>query len=241
VDFAAVDLPTYSEHYALILDNAFTASECQQLSALALASASNTWERALVNTGGNTQALIEDIRNCSRIIWDSRDLVARIWARIQPFVHADIGLVVNSPLITGYGPVRRNEAAIFSRLNERMRFLKYGPGEYFREHCDGQYRTPEGDEFSLFTLHLYMNERDEGSGNLLEGGATRFFGPDYYGGDWGDEPKGKYFDVEPKMGRVVVFQQRGLLHSGEEVVGGEKWTMRTDVMYRKSKEEEGGV
>ena len=39
--------------------------------------------------------------------------------------------------------------------------------------------------------------------------------------------------VEPKIGRVLIFQQRYLLHSGEEVDSGLKYTMRTDVMYKK--------
>jgi acetyl/propionyl-CoA carboxylase alpha subunit len=57
----------------------------------------------------------------------------------------------------------------------------------------------------------------------LKGGATRFWTPD----------KKKFLDVEPKVGRVLVFQQRMLVHSGEEVMEGLKITMRTDCMFEK--------
>ena len=43
--------------------------------------------------------------------------------------------------------------------------------------------------------------------------------------------EGKRYDVDAKMGRVLIFQHRGLVHSGEEVKEGEKFTMRTDLMY----------
>ena len=37
--------------------------------------------------------------------------------------------------------------------------------------------------------------------------------------------------VDPKAGRVLVFQHKGLLHSGAEVTSGVKYTMRSDLMY----------
>jgi hypothetical protein len=44
-------------------------------------------------------------------------------------------------------------------------------------------------------------------------------------------------DVVPKCGRVLMFQHRGLLHSGDDVVSGLKLTMRTDIMYTMEEEE----
>lgn len=55
----------------------------------------------------------------------------------------------------------------------------------------------------------------------MKGGATRILGP-----------KGRYVDIEPKKGRVLIFQQRGLAHSGEDVIEGVKYTLRSDFMYR---------
>jgi hypothetical protein len=43
-------------------------------------------------------------------------------------------------------------------------------------------------------------------------------------------------DVDPKAGRVLIFQHRGLLHSGDEVLEGVKYTMRSDLLFEFDKE-----
>ena len=40
----------------------------------------------------------------------------------------------------------------------------------------------------------------------------------------------------PRVGRVLIFQHRNLLHSGAEVESGLKLTLRTDLMFKKRKE-----
>lgn len=91
-------------------------------------------------------------------------------------------------------------------------------------HCDGAYREP-GDKIikTIFTVHLYLNDSKQtvGEGAELEGGATSFLSSD-------EERK---MDVDPKAGRVLIFQHRKLMHSGDDVRAGLKYTMRTDIMY----------
>lgn len=41
-------------------------------------------------------------------------------------------------------------------------------------------------------------------------------------------------EVKPKLGRVLMFQHRFLLHSGEELKAGLKYAMRTDLMLTKA-------
>lgn len=41
----------------------------------------------------------------------------------------------------------------------------------------------------------------------------------------------KFVDVEPRVGRALIFEQRGLVHSGEEIKKGTKITVRTDLMF----------
>ena len=74
-------------------------------------------------------------------------------------------------------------------------------------------------------MHLYLNEADEQS--QLQGGATTFHAPR----DWDGLKRG--YDVAPKVGRVLLFQHKGLMHSGADVSRGVKYTMRTDVMYKR--------
>ena len=131
VDFANTKLPENADLYAIILDNVLTATECQQLVAAAEASTNGVWEQAMVNVGNYQQELRTDVRDCGRIIWDNEEVAGMILQRVKPFV-PEIGSLKNVPLITGNGPVKRKETWQLSRPNERLRLLKYGPGQYFR-------------------------------------------------------------------------------------------------------------
>jgi len=102
-------------------------------------------------------------------------------------------------------------------INERLSFLRYQPGNFFKPHHDGQLKLPDGRQAKV-TLQIYLN--DEG----LEGGATRI---------WGNS--GRFMDIEPKIGRVLIFQQRALLHSGQEITKGIKYAMRSDFMFEHKK------
>ncbi|KAL4922556.1 hypothetical protein BDW62DRAFT_54973 [Aspergillus aurantiobrunneus] len=244
IDFATTDppLPEYTRWFAAVIDNALTEAECKELLRLAEASSpDNTWERALINIGGGRQTLSTDSRNCGRIILDSRDLAERLQNRLLPFLQElGIDLLDNRPLVTGLAG--RNRTYKLTRFNERLRFLKYVGGEYFRPHWDAHYTTPDRREKSYFTIHLYLNgdgEQDldelkrandglEGAANpdvegRLLGGATSFL-PRY-------EEKERHTRIFPKTGSVLVFQQSELLHSGDAVFRGIKYTLRTDVMY----------
>lgn len=131
IDFATTELPEYDGLYATVIDNVFTVQECQELVRLAEASNSGVWERAMVNIGGGRQALYEDTRKCGRIILDSLDLAGRLWERVKPLV-PELGALEGQAEVTGWGPVKRGEVWRCTRLNERMRFLKYVGGEYFK-------------------------------------------------------------------------------------------------------------
>jgi len=92
-------------------------------------------------------------------------------------------------------------------------------------HCDGMYETPDKRERTYFTLHLYLNDSDnQPKAESLEGGATTFFGRNFR----------SRLDVTPKIGSVLIFQQRSLLHAGDDVIRGTKITMRTELMFEKS-------
>lgn len=124
-------LTEYDDPWAVVLDGVLSEQECDELIAAAESTTDGKWERALINIGGGMQAMYEDTRKCGRIIWDDRDVVARLWARIEGAV-PEIHELKNRPHVTGNGPVKRNESWKLTRLNERMRFLKYVGGEYFK-------------------------------------------------------------------------------------------------------------
>ncbi|KAK5695864.1 hypothetical protein LTR97_008284 [Elasticomyces elasticus] len=238
IDFSKTDLPKYKGLYAVVLDNVLTPEECETFIKGAEASTTKGWERAMINIGGGRQRLMEDERCCGRIIWDSPAIVDKVWKRIEHLPEVkEIVRLEKVPKIFGQGPSKRDEVWEFSRPNERMRFLKYVGGEYFRPHCDGSYETPDRKERTYFTLHLYLSDAkphsDTDSAYLtpeqkmrvakseLLGGATTFHSINMK----------EKLDVLPVMGRVLLFQHRDLLHSGDDVLKGTKYTMRTDLLY----------
>ena len=239
IDFASTSLPEYAGYYAVVLDNVLSASECSKLLQLAEESAgagkdgvqSNGWRPAMVNAGLDHEVMVTDYRNSDRIIWDNHEIVDRLLARClaSPQVAKDLAVIHKQDLIQGRYAVAQGDKWTISRLNERLRFLRYGKGQFFRAHCDGTFENPdpEKNERSFYTLHLYLNdsknECPQEEGVELVGGATTFHSR--------KRENKKTLDVHPKVGRVLIFQHSGLRHSGADVKAGIKYTVRTDLMY----------
>ena len=131
INFKQTNVPEYAGLYACILDNVLTASECSQLIKAAEARTNGKWEQAMINVGGNQQRIMTDVRTCGRIMWDDRDIVSKIWARCEPLV-PEIHKLNNQPKVTETRLVAQGHKYELTRLNERMRFLKYEKGSYFR-------------------------------------------------------------------------------------------------------------
>ena len=101
-------------------------------------------------------------------------------------------------------------------LNERLRLLRYRPGDQFQSHFDRAVPTDDGLHRSLVTVLLYLNDA-----NTFEGGATLYE----------DTTDAKRFAaVAPARGRVVLFEH-DLWHSGAPVTAGTKLVLRTDVLF----------
>ncbi len=94
--------------------------------------------------------------------------------------------------------------------NERFRCYRYDVEQRFAPHYDGSFARSDN-ERSLLTFMVYLNE---GFG----GGATEFH-------DFG-------IAVTPKTGMALFFQHL-LLHEGCIITRGQKYALRTDVMYRR--------
>jgi hypothetical protein len=131
IDFVESGLPAYKGCWAVVLDGVLSEAECDMLLAGAEATTNGEWERAMINIGGGEQALYEDTRKCGRIIWDDRDIAAKLWARVEAAV-PEIHSLKAWPKVTGNGPYKWEETWQVTRLNERLRFLKYVGGEYFK-------------------------------------------------------------------------------------------------------------
>jgi hypothetical protein len=147
IDFENSPLPEYKRLYAVVLDNVLSKGECDQLIFMAEMSVgahrggdepdNNGWKPAMVNAGRNYEVLALDYRNSDRIIWDERVVATRLWGRIMQAQ----GMKEYFSVLEGEGyvpavgdTISRGERWVVTKqgLNERLRFLKYGAGQYFK-------------------------------------------------------------------------------------------------------------
>lgn len=215
-DFSRTPLADdYTGFYVKVLDNVFTPAECKNL--ISLAESDAGWEQAAIATS-HGDVIDQNYRNSGRIIRFDHDTASQIYQRLLPFVQELVEIRAGQKWA---GIVNNRPSAVWRMVgvNERLSFLRYQPGDFFKPHNDGQLRLRDG-RHSKVTLQIYLN--DEG----LEGGATRIWGYDFE----------RFIDIEPKMGRVLIFQQRGLRHSGQEITKGVKYAMRRDFMFVENKE-----
>ncbi|KAF8599326.1 hypothetical protein BDV93DRAFT_311123 [Ceratobasidium sp. AG-I] len=234
VDLVKLGLPEYRHKFVLVVDNLFTAQDCARY--LAAAEASNEWEVAAINGGKpDLQFINTSYRNSGRIMLDDKVLAAEMLSRLRPYLK-DIEHMGKSPFhkqLSDNGRFSQDPPARLSRLNERLRFLKYTPDQYFKKHCDGAYYTPDKEEISYYTLQIYLN----GSLHESQGGATRIWKPRSAGKQDARKtqpgmPLRDFIDIEPRPGRAFIFEQQGLWHSGEPIKEGIKYTIRTDLFYK---------
>jgi prolyl 4-hydroxylase len=96
-------------------------------------------------------------------------------------------------------------------VNARFRGYRYAPGQAFKPHLDGSYQ-PSPTLSSELTLLLYLNEG-------FAGGETRFF-------------LGDPTSITPQRGAALLFVH-AVLHEGVELIRGQKYVLRSDIMYGK--------
>lgn len=146
------------------------------------------YEASEVNTLTGSR-LMTEVRNNDRVIFDDPALAAKLFERARSCLPAEI------------------KGWHLQGFNERFRFYRYGPQEYFKWHKDGTFARSSSEE-SFLTFLIYLNAG-------YEGGSTDF----------------KWDTVQPEAGMALVFPHR-TLHQGAEILAGTKYVLRTDVMYR---------
>lgn len=133
----------------------------------------------------------KDIRDNTRVMLDDPDRAHWIWERLAPIFPAALAM-------PGWRPVG---------LNERLRYYRYDPGQFFRPHTDGYFARENGDR-SFLTFLVYLNED-------FSGGETCFPGE----------------TIRPRSGAALLFSHP-VLHESRTLEQGRKYVLRTDVMFR---------
>lgn len=192
------------DKFAIIIDNVFSKKECDDLIALSEKTPEN-YEMAKINIGYNQQRVNSSYRNSQRWLYFDKELANSFFEKLKPFIPDKF------------------KARKVSCLNERLSFLKYFPGEYFKSHIDGFYTRPDNSETSYITVQIYLNDLNED-----DGGATTIFK---------DPSNGIHqeYVITPKVGRVLLFEHK-IEHEGSTLKNNVKYCIRTDVMYNTKSE-----
>lgn len=202
------ELPIHADHlrsrksnnsFARIVHGVLDEEDCAELLACV-----NTkgFTPALVNIGHGRQRLVLEKRNGQRVIVDSPELSVWLLEVLRPYLPA------------------QHAGAELVDLNERCRFLRYTPGQYFAPHRDGRYARPAGHphvgDCSMVTVQVYLHDVP-----CEVGGATTFLHDNGH----------PIWAFQPSAGSVLIFTQN-LRHEASLLQAGIKYTLRTEAMYR---------
>ena len=113
-------------------------------------------------------------------------------------------------------------------LNARFRFYRYSRGDFFDPHTDGAWPGSRvvngqlvadayGDRLSQMTVLIFLSDGYEGGRTLFHTGQTSIV------------------PVHTPKGAILCFPHgmhpQHCIHAGEEVTAGQKYIIRTDVLY----------
>lgn len=175
-----------------VIHGVLSPEECAQIIRMA---ENKGFEKAALYTDHTGHDHFSDTRKSQRCIIDSFGFAEELWRRVK----AVVPTVWHTASQTVVG------------INERLRILKYHPGDEFKMHSDGAYTAPNSDT-SKITILVYLNEG-------YEGGFTHY--SSYEG----------MIAVVPRVGSVVL-QDQALGHYVPPLQKGVKYALRTEVMYR---------
>jgi predicted 2-oxoglutarate/Fe(II)-dependent dioxygenase YbiX len=113
-------------------------------------------------------------------------------------------------------------------LNARFRFYRYSKGDFFNPHTDGAWPGSRvvngqlvadayGDRLSQMTALIFLSDGYEGGRTLFHTGPTSII------------------PVHTPKGAILCFPHgmhpQHCVHAGEVVTAGQKYIIRTDVLY----------
>ncbi len=147
-------------------------------------------------------------RNNERQVCDDESLAQKLFDKVKTYL---------PPIIeTQTGIDAEQGTWQLKELNHRIRFCRYIAGQYFHRHLDGvHYRSAQVQ--SKLTFMVYLNGAED-----FEGGRTLF-----YQNKTDTAIAAAY---TPRQGDLIVFDHH-IWHEGEELKSGEKFVLRSDILY----------
>lgn len=197
--------------------NVFSREECRKLIELS---------ESLGYLADAAVSLPRQIRHNDNIVWVTDDKTEHIiWQRVARLAAQKLAMFGDKKPMG---------------INARLRFYRYGPGDYFKPHTDGAWpgsRVIDGklvnnayrDRYSMMTFLILLNDD-------FAGGATRF---QVHREDPGSPTRRSEeiheVDIRTPAGGVLCFPHGMHLlhcvHSSEPIISGTKYIIRTDMLF----------
>jgi hypothetical protein len=198
-----------------VLDNVLTPAECAQF--VAATEAMGYDEDAPVSLPHS----FRHMDNCNWLV--DATIPEVLFERARPALPAEAAEVAPGAEALG--------------INARFRCYRYSAGDYFKFHTDGSWPSSlavdgamvwdafPGERWSQLTFLLLLTDGFEGGRTLFEVGGA-------------DGGAAEVVGVRTPLGGALCFPHGGhpqhVRHAGEEVESGEKFMIRTELMYRRS-------
>ena len=222
-------------HRAIVIGNLFDDEECDKLRQFIDGHdptiAANDRDDASLMVPANSK---REYRNCLRLCARNQDVADEIHRRILPILsrlgEQDKECSTSNAAEYLQGGLGMKGIWRVESVNPFFRLCKYHKEGHFAPHSDADYIVDPFTHRSLKTLMIYLND-------TYDGGETRFC-----------HSHDMHFDAEhriycapvesvhtswkPRRGDCILFDHP-LLHEGARVRNGEKYIMRSEVMYRK--------
>lgn len=203
-DFSPKMVPVaFEAKLAVMISDALSPEECAELIQRAR---DQTYDDVLIRQDGMKAS--QHVAKCSRAIVKDFDLAEELFQRIMDALE-NIPELAEKFVDAPWMKKKVDTPLRAVSVNDNLHFLKFGVGESIAPLRDST--VTRGNETSCVTMHVYLNDN-------FKGGVTSFKGDR------------RYFDIKPKMGSILIFDQ-DLRHEECEVTKGKRYFMRTDVMY----------
>ncbi len=153
-------------------------------------------------------------RNNDRFVIDNEGLANQLFEKVKQYLPE---VIVTKSTIQA-----ENGIWYLKELNNRIRYCKYSANQYFHRHLDGVHYRNDTTQSKL-TFMIYLNSATE-----FKGGRTLFFKT--------KETNEVWASYIPKQGDLIVFDHN-VWHEGEVLTQGEKFVLRSDILYSKKEAE----
>ena len=221
---------------AIVIHNVLTIEECNRIRELMDSrDREPTFQGEVVMTAANLKL---SYRNNLRILAKNTSIASALLERCTPIL-TQIG--ENVKLCSSgnaeeylHGGVGMRGLWTLNHLNPLFRLCKYNPMGHFGPHYDSDYIVDPCLLRSLKTFMIYLNDDYEGGQTSFVDCHDMYLDPDR--GIYCSPPDKVFAQLKARTGDLLVFDHK-ILHEGMQVISGQKYIMRSDVMYARG---EGG-